>query len=358
MGKRERKGSFLPIKLIALLIAAAFVMMVFGGCGSKSGSEGSAVNSEKKTTAADINLGYLASTGHLLYFVAKEEGFFKEEGLNVTLNKFDNAQGLISALESGKLDAAAVGSPQTTSYIEQGHDLTVYGGIMSEGHALVVKKSVVKKVDDSNYGDLSLLKGKKIAVVKDGTEDMIWRTALKNEGIEVGEGSDKVQFKNVDNMNAAYTALNNKDVDGALLFTPFNALAENDGLVTLQYSGDVKGFDNHPCCRNITTTANIKKNPDTYKSILKALIKAYRFYKGNEDKTVDDISKYVDVKKDVIRKTTYADWISMNPDPDKKSFENWKNVMVNLGYIKDFDISSHINTKLYKQALDEILEQN
>ena len=46
----------------------------------------------------DFNLGYLNSTAHLLAFVSAEEGYFKEEGLNVTLTQFSSASELSSAL--------------------------------------------------------------------------------------------------------------------------------------------------------------------------------------------------------------------------------------------------------------------
>ena len=54
----------------------------------------------------DINIGYLNSTAHLLAFVAAEEGYFKEEGLKVTLTQFSSASELINGIESDKLDVA------------------------------------------------------------------------------------------------------------------------------------------------------------------------------------------------------------------------------------------------------------
>lgn len=357
----------------AIAAAVIFGLTSLTACGNTSstgspekntsraaGTSGSAEKSEKKYTGKDntMDLGYLASTGHLLYFVAQEEGFFKDEGLNVTLHKFENGPGLLSALESNKLDAAAMGSPETTSYISQGHDISVIGGIMSEGHALVVKKDVVKGENKKQYyGNLNLLKGRTIAVAKDGTEDMIWQEALKHAGIKIGKGKNEVHFKYVDSGTSAYTATKSSSVDGALLFTPNHALAEKDGMVTLQYSGDVKGYDNHPCCRNVAQTEDIKADPDKYEAFLRALIKAYKFYRDNKDETVKDITKYVDVDPSIIKSETYNNWISMNPDPDKKSFETWKDTMEDLGYVKHFNLDKNFNTKLYKDALNEILKE-
>ena len=56
-----------------------------------------------------LELGYLNSTAHLLAFVAQEEGYFAEEGLNVTLTQFSSAGELVNGLESGKLDVGLIG---------------------------------------------------------------------------------------------------------------------------------------------------------------------------------------------------------------------------------------------------------
>jgi len=45
---------------------------LLSGCGKKDN------DSDK------LNVGYLPSPGHLLYFVAQEEGFFKDEGLDIS----------------------------------------------------------------------------------------------------------------------------------------------------------------------------------------------------------------------------------------------------------------------------------
>ena len=296
----------------------------------------------------------MPSTGHLLFFVAKEEGFFEKEGLNVTLQLFDSNNNMLSSLESGQLDAGALGSTETVSYLQQGYDLSQIGGVMTEGHALLVKKDVVEGVDPEDYS-LELLRGKRIAVVPLGTQDIVWRIGFQEAGLEVGKD---VEFVDVDSGTAAYAALSNDGIDGALVFTPFRALGVNDGYEILDYSGEIEGFENHPCCRNLAENEKINADPDAYIAYLKALIEAYKFYQENQDETVADIVKYVDVDADIIQQETYGEHISSYPDPDKKTIVAWKDAMVELGYFDDFDIESKVNTDLYKQALDAVIAEN
>ena len=316
-----------------------------------------AAQAEEEATTAELkhfSIGYLPSTGHLLYFVAKEEGFFEAEGLDAELQLFDSNNNMLSSLESGKLDAGALGSTEVVSYLQQGYDLTQIGGIMTEGHALLVKPEIVEGVDPEDYS-LELLRGKRIAVVPLGTQDIVWRIGFREAGLDVGTD---VEFVDVESGTAAFAALNNADIDGALVFTPFRAQGVNDGYVILDYSGEIEGFEKHPCCRNIAETEKINADPDVYKAYLKALIQAYKFYQENQDETVEDIVKYVSVDPDIIRQETYGEHISSYPDPDKKTIVEWKDHMVDLGFFEDFDIESHVNTELYKSALDEVISEH
>ncbi len=365
MNTKNRKRILL--RIAALLTVALLTVALLTGCGTKTSTEtestpAGTAGQTAGTTQAEaepaakkhFSIGYLPSTGHLLYFVAKEEGFFEAEGLDAELQLFDSNNNMLSSLESGKLDAGALGSTEVVSYLQQGYDLTQIGGIMTEGHALLVKPEIVEGVDKADYS-LELLRGKRIAVVPLGTQDIVWRIGFREAGLEVGKD---VEFVDVESGTAAFAALNNADIDGALVFTPFRAQGVNDGYVILNYSGEIEGFEKHPCCRNIAETEKIKEDPDAYKAYLKALIQAYKFYQENQDKTVEDIVKYVSVDADLIRQETYGEHISSYPDPDKKTIVEWKDHMVDLGYFEDFDIAAHVNTDLYKSALDAVIQEH
>jgi NitT/TauT family transport system substrate-binding protein len=60
--------------------------------------------------AEKIKIGYLPVTGHAKFFVAKEQGFFEREGLDVELIEFVNSADGINALNAGKLDVASFGT--------------------------------------------------------------------------------------------------------------------------------------------------------------------------------------------------------------------------------------------------------
>lgn len=336
-------------KILSLLTASVISVTMLTSC---SGKEQGKSNSKSKDLIP-FSLGYLPSTGHLLYFVAKEEGFFEEEGLDVSLSNFDGNTDIVMSVASGKLDAAAIGSTSSIAYISQGADLQIIGGIMKEGHALVVKPELVKGVDPKDYS-LELLKGKTIANVDKGITDIVYRYVFEhNLGWEIGKD---VYFETM--QSAGLETLLNKDIDAVSVYTPFRTIAEQKGYVILDYSGQNEPFNDHPCCRNLASKTLIEEHPERYVAYLRALLKAYKFYQENQDKTCKDIAKYCDTGLDIIKGETYGKYISSTPDPETKAVWVWYDALLSGGYIEEFDLESAINTDLYKQALEEISAEN
>jgi len=325
------------------LLVGLTVLVTTAGCSSGT-------NQAKELV--DFKIGYLPSTGHLLYFVAQDKGYFEEEGLNSELVLFSENNSMLTAMEQKKLQAGALGSTNSILYESQGHEVTIFGGAMTEGHALVVKNEVVAGLGDK--ADLTALKGKRIADTFGGTADVVFRQGLINVGLDPEKD---VELVSAESGSAAFAALKNDEIDGAILFTPFRKLAENEGYTILSYSGEVAGFENHPCCRQVALTEELKANPDTYVGFLRALIKAYKFYQENPDETVEIIANYVDIDKEILKQETYGQFISSNPDPDKGATLAFYDAMVNLNYVKAFDLESGINTELYKEALDSIVKE-
>jgi NitT/TauT family transport system substrate-binding protein len=115
---------------------------------------------------------------------------------------------------------------------------------------------------------------------------------------------------------------------------------------------------NQPCCRQVAATNALAEKPNTYTAFERALIKAYKFSQENEEKTVKDIKKYIDIDEDYIRTEVYGGYGFSKPDPDKKGTIALKNTIVELGYTEDYDIERLYNTNIYEKALDSILAEN
>jgi len=321
-------------------------------CGSAEEAVAAVTGQLEKT---DFALGHLNSTAHLLAFVAKEEGFFEEQGLNVTLTQFSSAGELATGLESGKLDAAFIGSVPSLTFQSQGHDLTIFGGAMTNGHGYVIKSQYTEGLDS---WDISILKGRNVASVKNSVQDAELQILLKNAHIEIGEGEDKVNVVYFDSQKDAYAALANASIDAASVYSPYASLAANQGYEIVYRCSEEPALENQPCCRQVAFTENLNQNPNTFTAFEKALIQAYKFSQENEDKTIEDVKVYIDIDEEFIRTEVYGGYGASNPDPDKQGTSALKDSIVELGYTEDYDIDSLYNTDIYRNALSEILAEN
>ena len=301
----------------------------------------------------DINIGYLNSTAHLLAFVAQEEGYFKEEGLKVTLTQFSSASELINGIESDKLDVAFIGSVPTLTFQSQGHEVSIFGGAMTNGHGYVIKSEFA----DKDEAGVEVLKGRNVASVKNSVQDAELQILLKNAHIEIGEGDDKVNIVYFDSQKDAYAALLNSTIDAASVYSPYASLAKSQGYKVVYYCAHEKALENQPCCRQVAKTASLSSTPNTYIAIERAFIKAYHFTQSDHDKTIKDVKKYIDIDEDFIDTEVYGGYSVSSPDPDKKGTLTLKDTIVDLGYTEDYDIESHYNTDIYKKALDSILAE-
>lgn len=314
-------------------------------------SEGTALDIQK----TDFTIGYLNSTAHLLGFVAKEEGYFEEEGLNVTLTQFSSSAELSSGLESGKLDVAFIGSVPSLTFQSSGHDLTIFGGAMTNGHGYVIKPEFVEGLDD---WDVSILKGRSVASVKNSVQDAELLILLKNAGIEIGEGEDQVNIVYFDSQKDAYNALQNKSIDAASAYSPYTSLAEGQGYEIVYRCSEEEALQNQPCCRQVASTAALYEYEDSYVAFERAMIKAYKFTQENKEGTIDDVKKYIDIDKEYIETEVYGGYGTSVPDPDKKGTVALKDAIVDLGYTEDYDIDKLFNIDIYNRALTSLLEEN
>ncbi|MDR1256120.1 MAG: ABC transporter substrate-binding protein, partial [Spirochaetaceae bacterium] len=190
-----KKFVFAPV----LFVAALSLLQATGG----KQEAGAAQNGALKP----FNLGHLNSTAHLLAFVAKEEGFFAEEGLDATLAQFASASELAAGLESGKLDTAFIGSVPAITFQSTGHDLTIFGGAMTNGHGYVIKTELVPA--GFKEGDITVLKGRNVATVKNSVQEYELLVLLKNAGFTPGKDVNVVYFNS---QTEAYNALQSREI--------------------------------------------------------------------------------------------------------------------------------------------------
>lgn len=350
------------ITACAITFALALSCSTLAGCAN---NDSGAVSNENATETAktsakqsvSFNLGHLNSTAHVLGFVAKEEGYFKDEGLDVTLNQLASGSELVSGLESKKLDAAFIGSVPTITSQSSGHDVSIFGGAMSNGHGYVIDS---KYTDGLDKWDVTILKGKTVALPRNAIQELELLQILKHYGLTYAEdGSADVKLVYFDSQKDAYAALASPEIDAASCYSPYTAIAVDNGYSIVYRCSEEDIFENQPCCRQVALTSALNDDPDKYEAFERALIKAYDFFKTNPDKTVVDVKKYIDIPESQIKFELYeGNYADSNPDPDKIATTELKDGAVAFGYTKDYDIDKYYNTSIYAAALESLIAED
>lgn len=313
-----------------LMICAALLVLVM--------SVGSCFAAE----LSKLNVGYLPTSGHLLYFVAKEKGFFQQEGLDVELFRFTNSGEGLNAIKSGKLDAGSFGTSAPLAFIDKGADFTIFGGQMGEGHGLVAKPEKAER-----FKDLKNFRGATIGAVRLATGDVVFRAALHEAGID---WKKDLTIKEFDSPATVLEAVKKGSLDAGLVWIPYFTLAEKQGLTVVKYSGEV--IKGHTCCRQVALTGTVKKRQADFEKFLTALLKAYKFYQTDRNGTVDVVAKYVQIDKGDLLKDIYGGHLLVSPDPHRKSVLQFWDFMKKIDYISSSEsIDKRINTKIYQNAL-------
>jgi NitT/TauT family transport system substrate-binding protein len=249
-------------KLTALATLGA---LFFSGC-NKQGASPSAAGGLQK-----VKVGYIGITCEAPIFSAVENGFFKEEGLDVELVKCE---------WSKYKDVLALGGFDITHHlvmyflkpIEQGLDVKFTGGIHTG--CLRVQagtKTEIKTVED--------LRGKRIGVPGMGTPPFIFANrVLGANGIDAMK---EIQWK-VFPAGELGLALDKGEVDAVADSEPIGSLLLADGKVRniADQAKDVPYKDEY-CCAVIVNGKFLTKNPKAAAAATRALLKGAKWVQTN-----------------------------------------------------------------------------
>ncbi len=304
-----------------------------------------------------FGIGHLNSTAHVLAFVAKEEGYFDEEGIDAELTQFSSGSELVAGLESGKLQVALIGSVPTLVNQSTGHEISIIGGAMTNGHGIVIDPQYTEGLDS---WDVTILKGRTVAVPRTTVQELETLQVLAEYGLTYAEDdSADVKIVYFASQSDAYNALASAEIDAVTTYSPYMSRAVEDGYSVVYSCSDEEIFENQPCCRQVALTSALEQDTAPYVAFERAIIRAWHFYRTEQEGTVADVHKYIPIDEELIDYELYSgEYADSNPDPDKQACIKLKESAVEFGYLEDYDIEPYFNTDIYAQALASIIEEN
>jgi NitT/TauT family transport system substrate-binding protein len=296
-----------------------------------------------------LKVGHLPVTGHAKFFIAKEEGFFKAEGLDVELVEFANSADGLAALRAGKLDLGAFGTTAPLVHISKGADIRIIGGVMGEDAAIITTAENAKTIKT-----ITDLKGKNIATVRLATGDAVLRGALDDAGLN---WKTDVHIFELKSPPAVLEAVKSGQVDAGVTWGPHDVTAEAQGLKVIIRSRSLQ--PGHPCCRLTVNAADLQSRPEVWERFIRAFLRAEEFANNNHEKTLDDIGKYLKLDRALIQKAYYEGYLDQTSDPNIAGIVRFWKTMIKSDFVQsDKDITKFIDTKVYEKALKQVAKEN
>jgi NitT/TauT family transport system substrate-binding protein len=272
----------LRTRRIALLGAAIAVTLTIAGCSSPSGSgQPSASNgSAAAQEPIDIVAGVATSMSSIDLLLGIQQGFFKEQGLNVTTVPVQTGAGGVTQLVSNQIQVALGGLSGTITAVSQGIPIVfVSGGIAdttsSEGTwygTLVSPDSGIKSFKD--------LAGKKVAL---NSVNCCWDFWTREAVAKDGGDQSRLQMVQLPFAQQA-AALKAGQVDAITTQQPFVKQAELQGFVSLgdpaaiAYGNPKNGNTDYFMAKKF-----VNDHPDVVKRWRAALQKSADYANANPD---------------------------------------------------------------------------
>ena len=335
MSMRER----VRLKRKVVFIITLFVtLLILGGCGGQQ--EKPAAGEQKPLKK--LLVGYTPQAA-VLTEIAQDQGYFKQEGVDVEFAEFTSSTDAYAALNSGKIDiGVSFGTAGPLTVINNGADFVIIGGQLSGGHPVVARPETaaqIKSIQD--------YRGKTVATPRLYTPDVVWRGAMYDAGIDLNKDVTVLEMKSP---IAVVEAVKSGKADIGIANNVVHAQAVAAGLAVIGWSNDF--YKDHVCCRIIAKKDAVDKDPDTYRSFLSALIRAEKFLKEQPDQSVSSVQKFVKTDYEATKALVLEPHQLYNADPNRKGVLAMWEYMKRIGYAQEkVDVSKRINTELYRQAL-------
>jgi NitT/TauT family transport system substrate-binding protein len=299
-----------------LLLVMAFIMAGIMICGAAAAAE--------KIT---LKLNWVPGGDHCFYYVAKEKGFFKANGLDVSIARGQGSGDTVKRVELGTVDVGLADTGTLAVARSKGAKVKVIAMIYSKS------PNGIKTRVDTGIKSPKDLEGRKVGVPAGDAQRVLWPALAAVNGVDM----DKVRLINI-KPGAKAQSLAAKRVDAVFDWIVGNtgywiAGLDQSKLVVLPWANfGVNPYGN----ALMASEKTIKERPEMLKRFLDAAMKAWSWSIKNPDEAisifvksnpevphlagmirfVNDISNLVDVKSAQQHKLGWVDPARMKQTVD------------------------------------------
>jgi ABC-type nitrate/sulfonate/bicarbonate transport system substrate-binding protein len=263
----------LPETFSALTVSVLWILLVIGS-----------------VRAENVKIGIPSLTVTMVPLpVAKERGFFQQEGLNVDFVLMPAALN-IKVLLSGDIQYATTITAGVVANIR---------GVSTRVVMCFVDRVLLDLVGIPEIGSIPDLKGKLVGISsRGGLHDVTMRRIFAQSGMDPAQTT----LITVGGQGAMLASLQSKRIAAGLLNPPHNFLAYREGLKNLGFAGN---FVRIPSTGIVTMRETLERSPDQVRRMLRALTRARAFAKENKPATVAILKRFVQLNDEELVSKIY-----------------------------------------------------
>ena len=296
------------------------------------------ITKNSKNKKSDLIKIKLAEVTHSSFYtplyVSIENGYFKDEGLEIELILTPGADKVSAAVLSNDVEIGFAGAESAIYVYEQNENdyLQLFGGLTKRDGQFIVARDDYKNFSLEDLYDKEILVGRKT-----GMPALNFLNALKNNNIDI----NKINV----NYSIEFAALSGTFIGGTgdfvNLFEPNATNLEKEGYGKVvasigMLSGEV------PYTAFYARKSYIDKNPEIIKKFTNAINKGLEYTLNNDATTIanDIIDQFPDTNiKDLAlmieRYKEYDCWLE-NPYISEKLFTNLEDFLIDFDLIKKY----------------------
>jgi NitT/TauT family transport system substrate-binding protein len=265
----------------------------------------------RRVETFQLRVGYLPVATSTPYWVGVEEGFFNDEGLNITLIEFRSGPKALEAVIAGSLDVCSIAIFTTAMAYEAGIDLRIATdmGHLDQNHT----GSFIVVSANSSIETVADLKGKNVAIHGWGTiQEMVLIMLLNEYNLTITD-VNIVTLK----FSKQYEALLSGAIDAALLVEPYLTYAVDTGNFRKLHSTMSWIFEDRRFQIGATVFLNslLDEHKDTVDAFIRVQKRAVEWMNNHQNETRGIISKYTGLDVELVQRIqTYTHSTQLDPE--------------------------------------------
>lgn len=236
--------------------------------------------------STDVKIGISINDSTFLpLYLADEDGFFKEEGLDAEVVVFRGGSDLTMALVAEAVNIAIAAPTSVLAAITAGQDIKVFFGGFNHTPFYWYAVPPLASLEDA--------KGKRFAITRFGSStDALTRYMLTSAGLDPDAD---VQIVQGGNSPERLTAMETGQIDATITSYPFNFLAEERGYNLIARQRDA--MPDFPIQSVYASQKYIDANPETIKAMLRGLIRGMQLAKSDKERAVKTLVSRVGLEQ-------------------------------------------------------------